>query len=183
MSIIRRLCEGGRQVKDQEAFAHYLLQVGAEIERLLIAKGARKEDAEDILQNVYYKVYTLLDTLDERTLRPWLFRVALNEYIDLKRKKSETNVALSAQLEARLGQDGELEELFQRDEILFLLKNVKREYKEIFVLKYYYDFTYEEIASLLGLQVENVKQKLYRARKTIRAEARGLRKWINRLKK
>lgn len=170
-------------MKDDEMLAAYLLDVGADIQRMLVSKGAQKEDAEDIMQNVYYKVYTLLDTLDDRTIRPWLFRVALNEYIDFKRKKSQTNVAFSQEIEGRLGQDGELDKLFNRDEILFLLKNVKSDYKEIFMLKYYYDFTYEEIGELLGLQIDNVKQKLYRARKTIRAEAKGLKKWINRLKK
>lgn len=66
----------------------YLINLGEEVFKLLLAKGAIKEDAEDIIQNTFYKVYTLLDSLTEDNIRPWFFRVALNEYIDLKRKKS-----------------------------------------------------------------------------------------------
>ncbi len=54
----------------------------------ITSERAIKEDAEDIIQNTFYKVYTLLDSLTEDNIRPWFFRVALNEYIDLKRKKS-----------------------------------------------------------------------------------------------
>ena len=54
---------------------------------LLRSKGTSKEDAEDIIQNTFYKIYSMLSDLEEKTIRPWFYRVALNEFIDLKRKK------------------------------------------------------------------------------------------------
>ena len=42
----------------------YLIHLGEEVFKLLLAKGAIKEDAEDIIQNTFYKVYTLLDKLN-----------------------------------------------------------------------------------------------------------------------
>ena len=75
-------------MEKENILASYLIHLGEEVLRLLLAKGAIKEDAEDIIQNTFYKVYTLLDDLTESNIRPWFFRVALNEYIDLKRKKS-----------------------------------------------------------------------------------------------
>lgn len=75
-------------MKREDVLASYLIHLGEEVFGLLLMKGAKKEDAEDIIQNTFYKVYTILDGLTESNLRPWFFRVSLNEYIDLKRKKN-----------------------------------------------------------------------------------------------
>ncbi|MGE7921262.1 RNA polymerase sigma factor [Viridibacillus sp. NPDC093762] len=155
-------------MKKEDVLASYLINLGEEVFRLLLAKGAKKEDAEDIIQNTFYKVYLLLDDLTESNLRPWFFRVSLNEYIDLKRKKEQQNIYLSEEIYSKLQYiNCEYNAVLNNDEIFYLLKDVKTEYKEIFLLKYYYDFSYEEIATILDIQVDSVKQKLYRARKSI----------------
>ncbi|MCM3584658.1 RNA polymerase sigma factor [Mesobacillus maritimus] len=165
-------------MKKENTLASYLIQLGEEVFRLLRAKGASKEDAEDIIQNTFYKVYTLLDDLTASNIRPWFFRVALNEYIDYKRKKEQQNIRLSDAIYAKLQQtDCEFEAILNRDEIFYLLKDINPEYKEIYYLKYYYDFSYEEIAVILDLKENSVKQKLYRARKTIHAKIGGKRSW------
>ncbi len=160
-------------MKKENILASYLLNLGEEVFNLLLAKGARKEDAEDIIQNTFYKVYTLLDDLTEHNIRPWFFRVALNEYIDLKRKKEHQNLILTEEIYSKLQHtERELEAILDKEEIVYLLKDIKKEYKEIFFLKYYYDFSYEEIASMLDVKVNSVKQKLYRARKSIHSKVR-----------
>lgn len=161
-------------MKKENVLASYLIDLGEEVFRLLRAKGARKEDAEDIIQNTFYKVYTLLDSLTEDNIRPWFFRVALNEYVDLKRKKEQQNIYLTQEIYSKLQHtDREFDVVLNKDEIFYLLKDVKKEYKEIFLLKYYYEFSYEEIASILEMRINSVKQKLYRARKFIRAKTGG----------
>jgi RNA polymerase sigma factor (sigma-70 family) len=163
-------------MKTDNALTSYLISLGEEAFRLLIAKGAKKEDAEDIIQNTFYKVYTLLDSLTESNLRPWFFRVSLNEYIDLKRRKEQRNVSLTEEIYLKLQHtDGELDAFLNKEEILYLLSDIKKEYKEIFFLKYYYDFSYEEIAVILDIQASSVKQKLYRARKSIQSNLEGKR--------
>lgn len=161
-------------MKNEDVLASYLIDLGEEVFRLLLAKGAKKEDAEDIIQNTFYKVYLLLDDLTESNLRPWFFRVSLNEYIDLKRKKEKQNIYLTEEIYAKLQHtDREIDVILNKDEIFYLLKDIKMEYKEIFFLKYYYDFSYEEIAIILDIQVNSVKQKLYRARKFIHSKIEG----------
>src|SRR5699024_48923 len=161
-------------MKKENELASYLIHLGEEVFRVLLAKGAKKEDAEDIVQNTFYKVYVLLDDLTESNLRPWFFRVSLNEYIDLKRKKEKQNNYLTEEIYSKLQRtDDNFEEVLKKDEIFYLLKDIKKDYKEIFFLKYYYDFSYEEIALILDIQVNSVKQKLYRARKSIRSKIGG----------
>ena len=161
-------------MKKENILASYLISLGEEVFHLLLAKGAKKEDAEDIIQNTFYKVYTLLDDLTESNIRPWFFRVALNEYIDLKRKKEQQNIYLTEEIYSKLQHtDREIDAILNKDEIFYLLKDIKKEYKEIFFLKYYYDFSYEEIATILDIKVNSVKQKLYRARKFIHSKIGG----------
>ena len=133
-------------MKKEDILASYLISLGEEVFSLLLAKGAKKEDAEDIIQNTFYKVYTLLDDLTENNIRPWFFRVALNEYIDLKRKKEQQNIYLTEEIYSKLQYtDSEFDAILNKDEIFYLLKDIKKDYKEAFFLKYYYDFSYEEI--------------------------------------
>ncbi|MFP3125627.1 RNA polymerase sigma factor [Ectobacillus funiculus] len=161
-------------MKQENILASYLINLGEEVLKLLLGKGAKKEDAEDIIQNAFYKVYTLLDDLTESNIRPWFFRVALNEYIDLKRKKEQQNIYLTEEIYSKLQYtDCEFEAILNKDEIFNLLKDVKKEYKEVFFLKYYYDFSYEEIATILDIKVSSVKQKLFRARKLIHSKIGG----------
>ena len=161
-------------MKTENVLASYLMNLGKEVFNLLLTKGAKKEDAEDIIQNTFYKVYTLLDSLTESNLRPWFFRVALNEYIDLKRKKEQQNIDLTEEIYSQLQHtEREIDAILNKDEILYILKDIKNDYKEIFFLKYYYDFSYEEIAIILDIKVNSVKQKLYRARKSIHKQIGG----------
>ncbi|MFJ8527510.1 RNA polymerase sigma factor [Bacillus sp. NPDC094106] len=161
-------------MKKENILASYLINLGEEVFNLLLVKGAKKEDAEDIIQNTFYKVYTLLDDLTESNIRPWFFRVALNEYIDLKRKKEQQNIYLTEEIHSKLQHtDREFDAILNKDEIFHLLKDVKKEYKEVFFLKYYYDFSYEEIAVILDIKVSSVKQKLFRARKSIHSKIGG----------
>ena len=119
-------------------------------------------------------MYTLLDDLTESNIRPWFFRVALNEYIDLKRKKEQQNIYLTEEIYSKLKYtDHEIDAILNKDEIFYLLKDIKKEYKEAFFLKYYYDFSYEEIATILDIKVNSVKQKLFRARKFIHSKIGG----------
>ena len=171
-------------MNQNDAFTSYLIQIGEEVFLVLRSKGASKEDAEDIIQNTYYKFYSMLSDLEEALIRPWFYRVALNEFIDLKRKKFQHHISLSDEIQSKIASgNADFEQFLNQDEIIYLLKNVKKEYREIFVLKYYYELSYEEIAQLLHLQVDNVKQKLYRARKTIRIEVGGIMAWIYRFKR
>ncbi len=57
-------------MKKENVLASYLINLGEEVFNLLLAKGAKKEDAEDIIQNTFCKVYTLLDDLTESNIRP-----------------------------------------------------------------------------------------------------------------
>lgn len=137
-----------------------------QINRYLIRLGADRNDAEDIVQDAVYKGLLYIDSIDPEKFFGWLYKVALNGYYDLCRKRKRIHIPIdSVSLE-----DGEaIEDLIfrkeQREEIESVLEELPPLYKQLLIMKYELDLTYQEISKLLDLKIELVKTYLYRARK------------------
>jgi len=139
------------------------------------------EDARDVTQDVFIKVYGALDSFDPRfKFSTWLFRIAGNAAIDhLRRRRVRT-----LPLELPLGRDGEVrevdpaetrpnphEELSRQRLRAALAEAIDRlpdDYRELISLRHYGEMPYEEIAELKGMPLGTVKNKLFRARQALR---------------
>lgn len=163
--IIRCMGEGGEEVKQTDALDAYLLELGEEVLGILKKKGFTKEDAEDAVQTTFYKIYTLLPSIQEDTLRPWFFRVALNDAIDLYRKQNRFQ-SLTIDIPQ---EDPAMEKTIADKETLqHLLEPLSKENQELLLLKYYYGFPLNEIGEFLHIKPESVKTQLFRLRKKIK---------------
>ncbi|WEG72834.1 RNA polymerase sigma factor [Vagococcus intermedius] len=152
----------------EPSFDEQLLTISVEVKRYLISKGATKEDAEDAVQNTFYKMLILTDDLSPRTIRAWFYRVAMNNLIDMKRREKTGKRLVKQVFDA----DDSSQKLdvnwLERDQLVQLLTELKEEYREILMLKYYYELSYEEIGTVLNYSEHNVRTLLYRARKAAR---------------
>ncbi len=145
----------------------------------------RREDVEDIAQQVFVKAYFALKRFDQRAaFSTWLYKITVNECWDLLRKKkvrplvyesdlSEEQArqvissaekksggpAVSERLEARQRVERLLEGLEDRDRLMLILKEVE-------------GFSIEEIAEVLDLNANTVKVRLFRARRRVVGQAR-----------
>lgn len=149
----------------EPSFEEQLVTISVEVKHYLISKGANKEDAEDAVQTTFYKMLLLTDELSPRTIRPWFYRVAMNNLIDMKRRQ-KTGERLEKQVFTS-GQELE-EDKLEQEQLVQILRQLKEEYGEILMLKYYYQLSYEEIGTLLNHSEHNVRTLLYRARKAAR---------------
>jgi len=142
----------------------------------------RREDIEDVAQQVFIKVYVSLHRFDRRSsFSTWLHKVAVNECYDYLRKKRVRKLVYEADLgEEQVRQFESLEsgaagshtaalpdvarraEL--RDTVERLLENLSDEDRAMLVLKEVEGFSVEEISELYGLNVNTVKVRLFRAR-------------------
>ena len=138
------------------------------VKRLL---GTHGQAAEDVLQDVFIKAYVNLNDFDRaRPLAPWLYRIAHNEAVSYLRKRNA---------EPRLidGEDGRLILERLRDERVFgaspntaldesglhlALTGLERRYREVLVLRYLEDKTYDEISDILELPPGTVAIRLRR---------------------
>jgi len=168
------------QDEDQEAFEELIRRHQHRV--FAVAGGIlrRREDVEDIAQQVFVKAYFSLKRFDQRAaFSTWLYKITVNECWDLLRKKKvrplvyESDLSeeqarqvlvaegknsggpdISDRLEARQRVERLLEGLDERDRLMLILKEVE-------------GFAVEEIAQFLDLNANTVKVRLFRARRRI----------------
>jgi RNA polymerase sigma-70 factor (ECF subfamily) len=142
----------------------------------------RYEDAHDLTQDIFVKVYLALDRYDPKyQFSTWLFRIAQNSAIDALRKKSISEVSLTRQ--STEDEPGTKEREFADDGIspYRALKNKQLsaainnavahlpvDYRELIQLRHFAELSYEEIATMKKLPLGTVKNKLFRARNLLK---------------
>ena len=118
----------------------------------------RREDVEDIAQQVFVKAYFSLKRFDQRAaFSTWLYKITVNECWDLLRKKKVRPLLYESDLSEEQAQqrvERLLEGLDERDRMMLVLKEVE-------------GFAIEEIAEILDLNANTVKVRLFRARRRI----------------
>lgn len=126
------------------------------------------EDVEDVLQNVYVKVYRgLAGFRGESRLSTWIYQVARNEAINAARRRqlegpSADDVVLSAgERDSPEAVYGELE-LSRRMEQA--MEALEENYRMALELRYMGERSYEEIAEAMGLPIGTVKTYIYRGK-------------------
>jgi RNA polymerase sigma-70 factor, ECF subfamily len=122
----------------------------------------RREDAQDVAQEVFLKAYQNLRKLeDPGKFTSWLFRIAHNEAYSLLRKsRPEDEFVMDP-----AGGDT-LRRLYPSETAMAVASAMERltgEQREVVVLKVYQGFKFEEIAEVLDQPVSTVKSRLYTA--------------------
>jgi len=133
-----------------------------------------KMHADDVVQDVFIKLFEHLNTIqNKQSVQFWLFKTARNEilsfYRSTKNKKLITNSVdmNEIEIESPLLLADEIENKELSKLILTELDLMNEDFKEVFVLKEYSGLSYKEIASLLDIDDELVKSRLYKARQKL----------------
>lgn len=137
------------------------------------------EASLDVSQEVFIKVYNSLTRYSsEYKFSTWLYRIAHNAAIDHMRRNSVNPQSLETegadgtyQLQIECSkptpeQDRERSEW--RTEIETVVKRLPAAYRELILLRHSQDLSYDEIASVTGLPLGTVKNRLFRAREMMR---------------
>lgn len=129
------------------------------------------EDANDVLQNTFIKAWQNLDTFQGKSsISTWLYRIAINEALDLLRKqKAAENISA----DENLGVANKLmaDEYFDGDETQALLQQAVAMLPEVqrtvFTMKYFDDMKYSEISKILNTSEGALKASYHLAVKKI----------------
>ncbi|MDF2858512.1 MAG: hypothetical protein K0Q87_4363 [Neobacillus sp.] len=142
------------------------------IYKYLVKIGADSGDAEDIVQETVYKFYLNIESIDPKKASSWLFRVAVNQYFDIcRRRKRQVFVSVDETFlkdESVLPEDKIVHKENKR-EIEHVLNQMKPLYKNLLVLKYSVGLSYEEIADTLDIKMGTLKTYLFRARESFKS--------------
>ncbi len=173
------------QGEDKEAFEELIRRHQHRV--FAVAGGIlrRREDVEDISQQVFVKAYFSLKRFDQRAaFSTWLYKITVNECWDLLRKKKVRPLVyesdLSEEQARQVMTSGERgtsgpdasERLEARERVERLLQGLDERDRLMLILKEVEGFSIEEIAKVLDLNANTVKVRLFRARRRVVSQAR-----------
>ena len=138
------------------------------------------EDSEDLLQDIFLKVFNSLQTFrGEASLKTWIYRIATNTVID--RLKSNTHKFSKVQhqlipstLHYNNSQysstfDKQIEKEEMNDCIRQFINELTAKNRDVFLLSQYEGLSNREIAEILHISIDSVKIRLHRAKETLKA--------------
>ncbi len=133
--------------------------------RFFLRMSGEPQLSEDLAQEVFFRVLKYKDTFHPgRPFLAWLYQIARNLLTDNARKRKFE--VLPGELEVVSDREGTDDEIARRQEILLVRRALARlpvEKREVLVLSRFQNLKYEEIAALLGCEVNTVKVRVYRA--------------------
>lgn len=173
--IVRR-AQGG----DEAAFRQLVERHRTKVFSAIYGIVRRRNDAEDIAQQVFAKVYFSLKSFDFRSsLTTWIYRIAVNECYDYLRKQKVRKLVYESDLaedDARTIEDSSLavartpsaaKTTEQRDFLMKLLEHISEDERILLLQKEVEGLTIEELAHETGLNANTIKVKLFRARQKL----------------
>jgi RNA polymerase sigma factor (sigma-70 family) len=167
--LARRAVKG-----DDRAFAAIFDRYHQSLYRYCLAIVGDSQDAQDALQNTMVKVLRALPGEERRIeLKPWLYRIAHNESIELLRRRRDTR-----QLDTELAAPGPglAEEAASRERLRRLitdLDELPERQRGALVMRELADLDFAEIGTALGTSAAVARQTLYEARLSLRQMDEG----------
>ncbi|HIW20051.1 MAG TPA: sigma-70 family RNA polymerase sigma factor [Candidatus Alistipes pullicola] len=161
---------------DASAFEHLFNRYRDSIFQLYLQKtGGNIDDSNDLLQETFVKIYLNLQRYsDQYTFGQWIYTIARNTFIDYVRRKRDDTVSIDSLREASgistWNEPNPEERMIthqNRARIEAFLDRMSPRYKELIELRFFKEYSYEEIASHLNLPMGTVKTQIHRAREQL----------------
>lgn len=159
---------------DQDIFATLVERYKDAVQNLAYRMLGNATEAEDVTQETFVRAYTQLITYKAtHKFSTWLLSIASHLAIDQLRRRRflalplEDVPFLEWIVDANIGPEQSALQGERQDEIQQYLQRLPSKYRAVLVLRYWHDFSYEEIASTLHLTPALVKARLHRARELL----------------
>ena len=125
----------------------------------------QKEEAEDVLQQVFLSVWKSRKTFDPEKgkLSTWLYRITVNECMKKQHHKKEPVMDLVENARLKEVTDDPVQSIMKKEQYESLLKavnNLDSKHRSILVLRYFNDLSYDDIAKVAGIPLGTVKSRI-----------------------
>ncbi|MBI9067892.1 MAG: sigma-70 family RNA polymerase sigma factor [Salinivirgaceae bacterium] len=172
----------------QFAYTELMSRYRDAIYYMILKMISNQSDAEDLTIEAFGKAFKNIDQYQPTfAFSTWLFKIASNNCIDFLRKQKTKKVSIynnpseaesnsndGLNIETSLSIQSDMldpEEILIKDQKKILLhelvNNLKPRYKQLVQLRYFKEFSYEEIAEELDIPIGTVKAQLFRARELL----------------
>jgi RNA polymerase sigma-70 factor (ECF subfamily) len=139
--------------------------------RLYLAKIGGQAAADDLLQDTWFDVYRKINTLQNPgAFTAWLYRIARDKAYRHLRRKPTALVPVDENLIDELPAD---EETFTPEEALAVraaLDQIPLEQREVLVLRFIENMTYEQIAEVISRPIGTVRSRIHHAKRSLRSK-------------
>lgn len=166
---------------DQKAYAELMGRYRDAIYFMLLKMVNNPSDAEDLTIEAFGKAFKNISQYTPNfAFSTWLFKIATNNCIDFIRKKRGNTISLDHSMdeEDNLSPSSSIqsdsldpEENMMNQQKVILMREVvgklKPRYRKLVELRYFKEFSYEEISQELQLPIGTVKAQLFRARELL----------------
>src|SRR5579883_44654 len=159
---------------DQDLFAVLVERYKDAVQNLAYRMLGNATEAEDVTQEAFVRAYTQLATYKPvHKFSTWLLSIASHLAIDQLRRRRflalplEDVPFLEWIVDGGVSPEQSALQGEQQDEIQRYLQRLPSKYRAVIVLRYWYDFSYEEIAGMLNITSTLVKARLHRARELL----------------
>jgi len=166
---------------DQAAFAELVYLHQDAVYNLCYRMLGNSTEAEDATQDAFLKAYVNLQRYDpSRSFKTWVMSIASNHCIDIIRKRRMQLLSLDEPLPSgdaialSSKEDGPQQMALQAEmseEVQDLLDELQPDYRAAVVLRYWYEYSYAEIADALDTTESAIKSRLFRARQMLAQRA------------
>ena len=166
---------------DQKAYAELLKYYRDPLYFRMLKISQNPDDAEDLTIEAFTKAFKSLNKYTpDFAFSTWLFAIATNHAIDFTRNSNRDNVANKSDHNegSKKGQQSKTasegldpEELFIRSQKIEMIHEVvdklKPHYKKLIELRYFKEYSYDEIVNELSMPLGTIKAQLFRARELL----------------
>lgn len=145
----------------EQKLMHYIYRISS----------SSKEDAEDILQDVFMKAYSSLQGFDQKkSFSSWLYRITHNETIShFRKKKARPSIAIDVDDLARFADELNLSDALDtrllQEQVRAIMNELDDKYRDVLVLKYLEGKSYDDIAAIIRKPKGTVGTLINRAKK------------------
>ncbi|MBM1107937.1 sigma-70 family RNA polymerase sigma factor [Aurantibacter crassamenti] len=159
---------------DTKAFAVLVNRYRNMVFTLTVQLLKNREEAEEIAQDTFVKIYKNLNTFNgDSKFSTWVYRIAYNACLDRikKNKKHETTISINEYNESQINSLETAFDIMDRTDreqaIKSCLQKLPEDDSVLITLFYFEELSLTEISKVIGISANNVKIKLYRARKRL----------------
>lgn len=170
---ISEICAG-----NEDSFQRLYDATSADVYRTVRYLLINQQDVEDVVSEVYMALWKSIDQFDqERTFRFWLHGLILRKTQDWRRK-SWRRLRIIERRKAFPPEDSyyDQDEILRKEsanELFQLLNSLSVKHREVVVMRFFHDYSLEEISNLLHIPVGTVKSRLHTALKKLKREIEG----------
>lgn len=167
--IAKEICTGNK-----ELFGVLIDRYEAKLTRYVKRFTQHDDDISDIIQIIFIKAYTYLQSFDtSRSFNSWIYRIAHNESVSYLRKRGTEKISFidfDTFFPHPFAKETADEKTLKDEDKKALdisLKHISPKYREVLVLYYYEELSYQEIADVLHIPIATVGVRIRRGKEAL----------------